>query len=431
MSQARGQGEIAPRRGWRSPFRPSFTAAGLIAAIGGLTLLAGCGSWTYNDPPMAGPDRTADFNDRSNARVVVIGHFENPRTTSRPDWEDVGAGISEALAKTVLNHGEFDAWIDPLLADSVQQLVKAPADMRQAFRNRVQQRTEELQRIRRTHRNVRYVIYGEVTDFAHTADVSEEAQRWGIFGKKREAIVAIQLNVFDVEAERVVGTDHVYGVAGAKKTPTEETYANIAFGSILFWSTPLGKAAEEAIEKSVAVLNRAVPASDEELRVAKLIGPRRILIDGVDRHRRLVPGKRYFIWLKPKRMPGEIGMGGAEAANDPSRNPYFRPLLDSAGFQLEAVVTTAHHSTAEALVKGLWPVDQYPTQLDEDGMVAVLDTVSAEDLDAWDRDLGSGELRYLKGAADTERQRERREAEEAQREREREAAAASASANGD
>lgn len=386
--------------------------------LGGLALLLpaialpGCGSWSYNEPPMAGPSRTADVNDRSNARVVVIGHFENPRTTSRPKWDDVGEGISEALAQTVLNYGDFDAWIDPLLADSVQQLVNAPVGQRSAFRSRVKQRAEELQRIRRTHRDVRYVIYGEVTDFAHTADVSEDARRWGIFGKKREAIVAIQLNVFDVEAERVVATDHVYGVAGAKKTPTEKTYENIAFGSILFWSTPLGEASEEAIEEAVAVLNRAVPASDETLRVTKLIGTRKIEVEGANRHRRFVPGKRYYIWIRD------------EAAKT------MEPLMDETlGKQLEAVITNAHHSTAEALVKGLWPLERYPSALRGEGKVAVLDTVSQADVEAWNGDLGNGELRYLKGAATELEDRARREAEAADQAR-REAEARERGENG-
>jgi hypothetical protein len=246
----------------------------------------------------------------------------------------VGSGMSEAVARTVLNHGDFDAWIDPPLADDVEALVSL----------RESQRAQRVAQIRKTHDEARYVVFGQVTDFAHTGDLARDNRRWGFFGRKNEAIVAIQFNVFDLEAERVIAADHVYGVADAPRTSTDKLYKGLAFGSYVFWNTPLGKASEQAIKKAVDALYRALPVDtlanvDEGgIRIAQQLSARRVALT-VDDPDRLADGERYFVWHYD-----------SDAAT-------WRPVMDvDRDVQIEAVISRSG-SGVTALLKGKQPVE--------------------------------------------------------------------------
>jgi hypothetical protein len=113
----------------------SLVLAGMVAAA-----LAGCGrlgrssssNFQYNRSPAAAEDehRTPIYRDRSGTRVVVLGHFRTPQHPLR--WSNVGPGMSDALARTLLNHGDFDVWINPNLARRVEMLIDTSADDRQA-----------------------------------------------------------------------------------------------------------------------------------------------------------------------------------------------------------------------------------------------------------------------------------------------------------
>ncbi len=299
--------------------------------------------WAFNSPPTAGaPDRPKQ-RDLSGSRAVVFGHFRNPAAAVVNDW-NVGPNMSIALAQAALNHGEIDAWIDPPLAGRVETLVNRSAKQRHA----------EIKAIQRTHDQVRYVVYGRVTDFAHTVDFPVEAQRWGLFGRRNEAVVAIQFDVFDLKAERVVVSDHVFGTAKASKTPSGELYQGIGFGSYMFWNSPLGLASTVAIENALEKLNKTVPTTDEEIRIVKQTGDRKLQISA-ESNRRYIPGRRYFVWL----MNDQTG--------------EFEPVFDpDTNLQLEAYIASAVRSSTTALLKGA-----KPETVDLRG--AVLRTVSADE----------------------------------------------------
>jgi hypothetical protein len=233
-----------------------------------LALLGGCGGrWSYNDPPtIMGLDGPA-ARDPSHQRVVVMGPLQNPAVSSVA-WRDIGPGMSDALARTIINHGGFDVLFDPVLVRRVESLVgRSPSE-----------RARGLERIRREHPNVQFVLIGAVTDFTHTSDQPKDVRRRSLFGTVREAVVAIKLSVIDLERGRLVVTDHVYGTAEAPKGETAEMYANMAFGSYLFWSSPLGEASEQAIARTMAVLDRVVPTGDGTIRIVQEVGPREVRI---------------------------------------------------------------------------------------------------------------------------------------------------------
>lgn len=249
---------------------------------------AGCASSGgfefFNTPPTAAPENGPLDRDPSSKRVVIFGHFKNPKVTPLQQWRDIGPGMSEALAQTVLNHGDFDVWIDPPLARRVEALVDESAERRAA----------EIAEIRRTHTKARFVVYGTVTDFQHTTDITPELRRRGHASNDNEAIVALQLNIFDLDAERVVASDHVLGTAASSETSAAKLYDGVAFGSYVFWSTPLGEASTETIAHAMGMLNRVVPPRDDSIRITRVVSPRQVRVASGP-YDQLARGDRFFV----------------------------------------------------------------------------------------------------------------------------------------
>ncbi|MBT8487159.1 MAG: hypothetical protein KJO43_16395 [Phycisphaerae bacterium] len=303
--------------------RPSACDARRLIVFASLLALAGCG-WSYNAPPTVRTGQPVDVHTRATKPVVVVGQFANP-PRSPLAWDDVGRGMSEALARTILNHGSFDVWVDDAMARHVTAAMSQP----------VAKRRIALDRIRREHRRVSYVVAGRVTDFTHTTDKPKEVRRWGLLGRRREAVVALELTVFDLHTGHAVTSDHLVGTARAPRTPTAELYANMAFGEYLFWSTPLGAASESVLERAMAILDRTVP-DGQGVRVVAQLAPRELRIDTLDPEAE--PGERYFVCLV-----------------DPATGDH-RPVLDADTHRpLTARVETTRGRTDRAWLLGRRP----------------------------------------------------------------------------
>jgi curli biogenesis system outer membrane secretion channel CsgG len=181
--------------------------------------------------------------------VIIVGDFDNPRQSSL-GWRDIGPGMSEALSRALLNRGHYDVVIKPTLSRNLQKLVTQPSP----------ERDPTLEQVRAEHPEVDYVVIGAVTDFQHTSDLPEEiAPRTWLGSPRREAIVAIDLIVVDLRNERLVSAEHITGTAPAGKTATRTLYRDVAFGSYVFWNTPLGRASTSAIQRAVARIDSLVP----------------------------------------------------------------------------------------------------------------------------------------------------------------------------
>ena len=140
------------------------TRAGGVLMLWALAVgLAACSWSSYNKPPTAGAVQSSD--DSEVRPVVVIGRFED---SSHPPyrWRDIGSGMSEALSKALLREGEVEVWIDPTLASRASKLVTMPAERRQ----------RGLRQIQSTQGMVDFVVIGEVTDFTHSTELSEEVE---------------------------------------------------------------------------------------------------------------------------------------------------------------------------------------------------------------------------------------------------------------
>lgn len=242
-----------------------------IVLLAVIALAAGCTSGGYNTPPTALGSRPLRVAVPGEAQlVVVVGDFADPPTSS-VRLRGVGPGVSEAMRQALLNDGGFDVWSNRGLARAVQSILDGPTP----------QRTERLGRLAEEHEAVRFVITGRVTDFHHTGEVAPEVRRHTFFGKQRaEAIVAIQFEVVDLAARRVIVADHVHGTAETGDRSAREIYRELAFGSYLFWNAPLGRATESAIRTAMARIGHIVPAVTEPVRIVSHSGPRRVHIAG-------------------------------------------------------------------------------------------------------------------------------------------------------
>ena len=240
----------------------------LAAAGTALMVAGGCGSnpfsGQYNLPPTALGEHGPATGDPSHSRVVVVGTFENPRHPS-VEWEEIGQGTTEALARTLLNHGRFDVIVNDQLASEVAKLTRLGID----------ERLPQLDRLRREHPDLRYVVNGTVTDFSHTVDKPDAVVPRTVTGAKRnEAVVAIKLDVFDLDRGRIVAAHHLYGTAGTRDAAVDATYENVSFDSLFFWQSPLGRATDKAVVAAVDVLNRMAPTVDGGIVVTEQVEPK-------------------------------------------------------------------------------------------------------------------------------------------------------------
>jgi curli biogenesis system outer membrane secretion channel CsgG len=301
----------------------TFCAASVAAsmACGGI----GCGGaknhWSYNTPPTAAGATGPEYRDPSRKRVVVVGDFDNP--TRQPlAWKDVGKGMAKALGDAILNRGEFDVWVDARFADRVERAVYGPVDAR----------PKKLRELQDENELVRYVIIGQVTDFHHTHDVGKEMSRRSFWGHTNEAIVAIQFNVVDMDTQRVVIADHVFGTADATRAKTASVYEDVGFGSYLFWNSPLGRASEVAIDNAMVQLNRLVPTKDETLRIVSEAAGRQVKIAGGP-HADFLAGEEYFVCLQP-----DMNLPPTPVVDPLTRKPIKARVARSARVATEAIL---------------------------------------------------------------------------------------------
>lgn len=236
--------------------------------------------------------------------------------------------MSDALASALLNHNNFDVWIDAGISRQVAEILRRSPT----------KRAKGFAQVQSDYPEVHFVITGKVTDFHHTSELPREVSRWGIFRRRNEAVVAINFNVVDLQRQRIVATDHVYGTAGVSKTPSKQLYQDLEFGSYLFWSTPLGKASRQAIERTIERVIEVLPSQMGEPRILNLIAARKVSING-GWSWGLVEGRRYYV-----------------CTQDDDAGLALRPVLDPDTRQpLQVRISRVNKETSTAWLLGKKP----------------------------------------------------------------------------
>lgn len=256
------------------------------SVLAAVLLLAGCQSmrFTYEEPPAVAALERSESAAAPTGATVMIHPFKNPAKASVP-WPDIGPDMSDALARTLLNEGRLNVRVSAEVNDEVDSILKGdPETYREGFR-----------KLGREHADVDFIVTGHVTDFLHTGDDGTgPSRRTWYLTKRNEAVVAFQLHVVDVRAGLLEVSDHVFGASNVGDASAAEIYGNTAFGTYLFWSTPLGKASREAIDKATERLDKLVPSHASDVRVLTVKSPREIVISG-GRNARMKSGERFYV----------------------------------------------------------------------------------------------------------------------------------------
>lgn len=296
-------------------------------------LSAGCASvsnpFSFNEPPGAVGATSAVNAPRRT--VIVLGHFENP-AVGGVRWRDIGSGMSEAIARSLRSDARYDVRVDDVFAREVEALVnRAPAQL-----------AEHIGEIRRRAGSVDFVITGRVTDFHHNADLAPETRRRGLFGPRDEAVVALDLRIIDLQTARIASSDHLHGSAAAGSTPVDELYRGIAFGSYLFWQTPLGEATKHTVDAARLRIARVTPRTVTEMRIARITGRREIEVMAGSDHG-LERGQTFHVCIR------DAATGELRAVEDPVMR-----------LPLTARVTSVNRAAARAILIGEAPASMNP-----------------------------------------------------------------------
>lgn len=264
-------------------------AIALLGAAGGCSMFDRLSPLTtdYERPKPSQNDFGPSAADPIDARTIVVGVFEDPSHNSVPKWTNVGSQMANMLERSILNHGTVAVIVNPRLARDVQNLRELDDGVR----------ASRLKALQAAHPRVRLVVNGRVTDFVHTDDIHPSLRRSnGVGRNRREALVAIQLDVFDLKLGRTVGTDHIIGTASTSRTNTDELYANVALDSYVFWSTPLGRASTEAVEQAIDRLDLMVPAASDRLVITDHDPATRRVTISIASGRPLRAGQRFYLY---------------------------------------------------------------------------------------------------------------------------------------
>ena len=229
----------------------------------------------------------------------MIADFSDPAVIPLP-WDGIGEKFRDVLIRTMHNEDTFVVLSDPTINESLATI----------DRQSLQDRDVEFAVLHDQINGARFLVSGVVTDFTHSSELPRQSQRWRLFKRRNEAVVAVKISVIDTLQGRVIASDHIIETASASKRPIEETYGSVDFDSYLFWSTPLGKATKEAVESITAYLEKIIPTTDDAIHISEEGEGRLVKIDA-PRGTALVRGATYYIYvlesgeleLRPLRDP--------------------------------------------------------------------------------------------------------------------------------
>ncbi len=284
--------------------RPWFVlAAGCLACAGCQTEVYN--PWQFAEPPARASDEGAMAE--SGRPVVVVAEFGNP-AAPQISWTNVGQGMSEALRRALRNDGHFDVRSaqrhDRVVDEAKGRKGAAPAPA-PAPSETVPPDSD-------------FVVMGQVTDFHHTAALPKEVRRWGLFGRRSEAVVAIEWRVIDVRSKQVIAADHTYGTCDAsRKKSVNEIYAGLDFSAYLFWNSPLGKAGHLAVDKMVKKMRKLLPSYIGDPTIARRTSEREVELTGGWTWG-LVEGQEYYVSL-----PDATGVSGAPVYDSDTHRPLM------------------------------------------------------------------------------------------------------------
>ncbi len=151
-------------------------------------------------------------------------------------------------------------------------------------------------------KNASYLIRGAITDFTVTGDVSGWfASTTAILkGGISKARVALHITISDVESGEIIDSLKTTGSASAGFFSGGIKYNSFAFGGDAYFRTPLGRATDEAMRKSIREILKRLPTQQWSGQVAQVDGQNVIINGGLNVG--LTPGTRFEVRSFPRTI---------------------------------------------------------------------------------------------------------------------------------
>lgn len=211
-------------------------------------------------PPYYGPKKriaVQDFEIKINPSTSAQG--DNTNITPPTDF---GQGLTEMLMTALVNSGRFIV---------LERSEKGIADM---------QREQTLQGAapngdQAKAMGAQLLVRGSVVEFSFKSSRDDTAgnllKGFGMSTAKSEAIVGIDLKLFDSATGEIFDSKKAEGVAKTAATSFNLEKDDLKFGNTNFQQSPLGKATRQAIEKAVLYICDSMSKRPWEGRVATVV----------------------------------------------------------------------------------------------------------------------------------------------------------------
>lgn len=176
---------------------------------------------------------------------VIVGDFDYKGALTQ--IPNVGSGFRDALIDKMLEKRYFDVLNRKGLSDTITEF-----ELQNLGLTRPEGRIKPAK-----VKNARYIVRGVITDFSTRVDASVIAGvLLGAVGlEARSDVISLQLMIEDLENNQVIISEAIT----ESKTSGSARYQNIAFGTQIFWDSPLGDATAEALDEAIDYLIEQLP----------------------------------------------------------------------------------------------------------------------------------------------------------------------------
>jgi len=246
---------------------------------------------------------------------VAVATFEN-RAPISLRW-DVGGGFSQQLTDRLLRARRFEVVERGQFARMLKARERRGADQGQLYQE------------------VRYLIKGTVTDFAHVEAGTPVGKLFdrALFNRGSHAVVAATVYVVDLQSGQVIATDTVK--AKISSDEAEVPYRSMAFGSFTFYRTPLGRATSKALEVAVRLVVKGITDQPYQPKIASVMQDRVVINGGRDRDIRV--GGEYVVRPAPEVViDPDSGQVLGHLAGDPLGRVRVTQVMDK--YSVAAIV---------------------------------------------------------------------------------------------
>jgi curli biogenesis system outer membrane secretion channel CsgG len=307
------------------PVSCTKTAALIRGAIAALVLLAS---------PAFGGESAAHYTGPK--KTVFVSTFESANMLY---GQATGEGLSQMLLEAIMADGRFVAVERLGYADieAEQQLGKAGLSTAETAPKQGQMLGASV------------IIRGTVTKFDPKAKGGGISLGSGLFGGNsglgmsgNTAVVEISLRLIDAATGRVISTSKAEGSASSKEfNATLYSRGDLQIGSTQFHETPLGQAAEQAIQSALAKIVTGMETVPWSALVIENTGGVVYVNAGADQN--VTPGMTLGVYRKTKEL------------TDPATGAVIDTLVDKVGtVQIDNVrdKTSLARATAGEPVRG-------------------------------------------------------------------------------